>query len=55
MNLLHTVTDHGHFYFINSKRVSRLAYLEAKAGKRLECFITRATRTAVRNYCLARA
>lgn len=53
MNLLHTVTSNGHFYFVNSRRVSRTAFLDTKAGKRLDCFITRVTKTSVRNWCYA--
>ncbi len=54
MTLLHTVTKNGQFFFINSKRVSREKYLETKHGKRLDCFVTRVTQKAVRNYCQAR-
>lgn len=53
LNLLETVTAKGKTYFINGRRVSRLAFIEAKTGKRLDCFVTRATKEAVRNYCTA--
>lgn len=53
LNLLETVTAKGKTYYVNGKRVSRLAYIEAKTGKRLDCFVTRATAQAVRNYCTA--
>lgn len=48
--ICHTVTSKGHFYYINGKRVSREAVIEAKHGRRQDCFVTRATKKAVRNY-----
>ena len=53
LNLLETRTATGKTYFVNGRRVSRVAYLEAKSGKRLDCFVTRATKNAVRDYCTA--
>lgn len=53
--LLQTVSDSGKRYFIDGKRVSREAFLSIKTGPhvRLDCFMTRATRKIVRNYCTA--
>jgi len=53
LSLLETVTAKGKTFFVNGRRVSRTAYIEAKTGKRLDCFVTRATKEAVRNYCTA--
>jgi len=50
IQLCHTVTAKGHFYFIDSKRVSRDEFLAAKFQRRQDCFITRATKHAVRNF-----
>jgi hypothetical protein len=50
LQLLHTVSDKGHRYFIDSKRVSRDTFLEAKAGRRQDTFFTRATAKIVRNF-----
>jgi len=53
LELLRTVTAKGERFYINSKRVSREAFITAKFGRRLDCFITRADRYAVRDYCVA--
>lgn len=48
--LLQTVTAKGTFYFINGKRVSRDTFIEFKFQRRQDCFITRSTPQAVRNF-----
>jgi hypothetical protein len=48
--LCHTVTSTGHRYYINGKRVSRDDFQLVKFQRRQDCFITRATAKAVRNY-----
>ncbi len=53
MQLLQTVTAKGTFYYIEGKRVSREAFITAKFQKRLDCFITRVSTKAVRNWCVA--
>ena len=56
MQLIETVTANGKFYYINGKRVSRFAFIEAKSGRRLDCFITRVkdgVNGYVKNYCCA--
>lgn len=48
--LLRTVTDKGTRYYIDGKRVSLEAFQDIKFRRRQDCFITRATRKAVRDY-----
>ena len=50
IQLLHTVTAKGHFYFINSRRVSAEAFRAAKFARRQDCFATRVSKNAVRNF-----
>lgn len=50
LQLCHTVTAKGHFYYIDSKRVSRDAFLTAKFWRRQDCFITRQGPTFVKNF-----
>jgi len=50
LQLLHSVTNSGHHYFIDGKKVSRDTFIESKFQRRQDCFITRATKKAVRNY-----
>jgi hypothetical protein len=50
IQLLHTVTASGHYYFIDSKRVTRDAFLAAKFQRRQDCFFTRVSKKSVRNY-----
>lgn len=53
MNLLQTITAKGHFYFINSKRVSEEAFKESKVGNRLSCFKTKIDKKGnIRQYCI---
>ena len=53
MQLLETVTANGKFYYVDSRRVSREKFIETKSGKRLDCFITRVSKHAIRNWCSA--
>ena len=55
LSIAEIVTDSGKRYFINGKRVSHEDVIIAKFGKRLDCFVTRATAKVVRNYCVAHA
>ena len=50
--LLRTVTSKGPRYYIDGRRVSLEEFQTVKTGpgKRQDCFITRATRHAVRDY-----
>jgi hypothetical protein len=50
LNLCHTITDKGHFYHIDGKRVSFEAFREAKFQRRQDSFITRATAKVVKNF-----
>ncbi len=50
LNLCHTVTAKGHFYYVEGKRVSRDEFLTAKFQRRQDCFVTRVTKSAVRNF-----
>ena len=40
-------------YWIEGKRVSREAFEDAKAGRRLSCFTTEITKNFTRHYCVA--
>ena len=50
LELCHTVTAKGHFFYINGKRVTREAWQLAKFQRRMDCFITRVDQKAVRNF-----
>lgn len=50
IQLCHTVTNNGHFYFIDGAKVSHDSFLEAKFQRRQDCFFTRVTKNAVRNF-----
>lgn len=50
IQLLHTVTDAGHRFFVDGKRVTAEQFRTVKHGKRQDCFFTRATAKAVRNH-----
>lgn len=53
--LLKTTTAKGTRYYVDSRRVSREAFLEIKSGpnKRQDCFITRSDKAGTRDYsCL---
>lgn len=50
IQLCHTVTKNGHFYFIEGRKVCRDEFLLAKFQRRQDCFITRVTKNAVRNF-----
>lgn len=45
-----TVTATGKFYYIDGKRVSFDKFLEMKFQRRQDSFITRVSRSAVRNF-----
>ena len=51
--LCRTVTSKGEFFFVDSKRVTRAQFSETKFMRRLDCFVTRATRFAVRDFMVA--
>jgi hypothetical protein len=53
MNLLRTITPKGTRYFINSKRVTRDKYDEAKFGRTLSCIQTNINKGTTRQYCIA--
>lgn len=50
LQLCRTVTSKGNRYYIDGRRVSLEAFQTAKFQRRQDCFITRATRKAVRDY-----
>lgn len=50
LSLCRTVTNAGVRYYINGKRVSLEKFQTAKFRRRQDCFVTRATRDAVRDY-----
>jgi len=55
MNLRHTITPKGDFYFVNSRRVSRTKYENAKQGRGLDTFLTTTTKDGViRQHCHVR-
>lgn len=50
LQLCQTVTAKGTFYYIDGRRVSRDSFLLAKFQRRIDCFITRVEKHAVKNF-----
>ncbi len=50
LQLCHTVTAKGAFYYVNGKRVTRDSFLAAKFQRRQDCFVTRVHKHAVKNF-----
>lgn len=50
LQLCQTVTGKGTFYYIDGKRVSRDSFLAAKFQRRMDSFVTRVERHAVKNF-----
>ena len=50
LQLCQTITRNGTFYYIDGKRVSRDSFLTAKFQRRMDSFVTRVERHAVKNF-----
>lgn len=50
LQLCRTVTANGTFFYIDGKRVTLEAFQLAKFGRRQDCFVTRSTRHAVKDF-----
>ena len=50
LQLCRTVTAKGTFYYINGRRVARDSFITAKFQRRQDCFVTRVSKHAVKDF-----